>query len=839
MKIPSLEPRDKVDAKALGANCDNCPLKNCNPVPAKINPNAKLIVLGEAPGNTEEEEGEFFVGESGRFLDKALDSLDISRGDLHISNALLCRPPGKLSPREWQSAIAACQPRLERELRAVPTKFIFGLGARALQTITGKKKITPWLGSIQNGKGTFSQYEGLFSYHPSFIFRPKGNAFVPVFQIWLGYAWSCANKEEKRHTWGRIITNPPFAPHLRKLQKEKAISVDIEFGPISGRIRCIGVGSKTIGISVPLPPEGNASTEDIQALQGLLSNEQIEKVFHNAPSDLREMSKRNWVLKGPVRDTLRAHHIVASQLPHNLSLVHAIEFPGAPNWKSEFKIEGDDKGKVLKRFEKAPLDELLPYNAKDNVAQARLWERLRRRLNETHNGWALYNETIECMLVGLEMTNYGVPVNVAGTVKMKSGAIISVFEKHRTSFKTRRRRAKRELRLIAREVGKENWQTFKLGSVKDLHDLFFTRLGVKPSKWSEETGAASLDEKVIKRVVTSHSQMQSAAARALLRYRKWHKLLSTYVEGLPIESGRVHIGWKEYGTITGRWSSSPNIQNIPKPVTKKRKSDGKKYVVTPGLRDLFCADDGKILIEGDYSQLELRIVAMLAGDEILLKQYANNEDIHTFNAQRFFKTDTPGKDERDISKTFVYACNYGADEVTVWESMVVKFPAVTLTLVAKMMAIWFRDHPKIKQWQYDTVKKVRQLKYVDAPLSGRREHFYLNRIDGGKALNYAVQATGADIINSTVKPVNDGLKKLGGHLLAQVHDALVGQVELAKVAPAMTLMRRYMEQKITLNGYSMLFPVDFKIGFNWGNCLEVKKESEIEGVIKELKKINA
>ena len=812
--------KEKFDARVLGANCDSCPLKDCHPIKPIINRKAKMVILGEAPSFTEEEEGEFFVGESGRFLDRHLATLGIERRDLHISNSLLCRPPRKLSPGEWNQAIAACKPRLVRELSSVPSKFIFGLGGRALQTITGKKKIFPWVGSIHNGQKEFANHQALFSVHPAFILRPKGNAFVPVFTIWLGYSWSYANGQEKKFEWPKIVTEGGYAKELNKLNSERTISVDIENAPLSGRIRCIGVGTETIGISVPLPPEGAASVGDILALRRLLNNPKIEKVFHNAPHDLRELKAAGWSISGPVFDTLRAHAIVASQLPHNLSLVSAIEFPGAPNWKTEFKIEGDDKGKVLKRFEKAPLSELLPYNAKDNIQQARLAKRLKARLKATFKGEALYKNLHECMLIALEMTERGIRVDSAN------------FEKHRVSFKQRRKRAKREFRLIAKALNKPNWDTFKLAANKELHDIFFVRLGLRATKWSETTGAPTLNNKVLERVIASNNPLQSAAARSLLRYRKWNKLLKTYVDGLPVVKGRVHCNWREFGTITGRWSASPALQMIPKPIMRKLK-DGRKKVVVPGLRDLFRADEGHVLLSADYSQLELRIVAVMAGDRVLLEQYVQGIDLHTLNAKAWFKTDKPTKDERDFAK-LVYGFNYGAKDVTVWEAAVIRFPQITLSLVAMLMHRWFREHPAIRQWQIDTVRKVTKQQYVEAPLSGRREYFFTGRVDGGKALNYSVQATGADIINKAIGPIQRGLKPLGGYMLMQIHDDLTVSVPEENLVPAMKLMRTHMEQTITLNGHSMKFPVDFSVGHNWARKEEIKHETEAIGILKKL-----
>lgn len=823
-----------VDARALGADCDNCPLKNCVPIaPPEPNKRSKLVVLGEAPGEEEVAQNAFFVGSSGRFLDRRLNSLGIARDHLHISNVLLCRPPGKLSPGGWNQAIRACLPRLHRELSGLRTRWVFGAGARALQAITGKKKITPWVGGPLHGikhkyakqeyGPDFSEFRIIPSFHPAFILRPKGNAYVPAFEIWLGRAWAFANGEQREWQWPKLLIDGTNEAEIRKLNNESAISVDIENLPSTGRIRCIGVGTRSIGISVPLSPERNARGPELAALRQLLDNPRVEKIFHNGSHDLLELKKSGFRVRGKIFDTLRAHAVVAPQIAHSLSVACAIEFH-APAWKSEFQIEGDDKGaKKLKKFEKAAIEDLCLYNAKDNVMQSFLAERLKKRLTKQEKGWSLYQNYADCMMVGLDMTEEGVLIDE------------TKFERHRIYFKRKRREAARDLRAISKVAGKKNWETFKLGSSPELHDLFFKHLKVQPSRWSEETGAPKLDEKALQPLTVSHNPLVSSAARALLQLRKWHKLLRTYIDGLPIEGNRVHPKWREFGTVTGRWSSAdPNLQNIPKPKTEKLKN-GKTKVVAPGLRDLFRSGGDAWLLEADYSQLELRIVALLAGDPLLLEWYDKGMDIHTLNAQDLFNTESPSKDQRHLAKTFVYACNYGAKPITIWQNLVIDFPNLSLALVERLNFLWFKKHQPIKIWQNEELKKARLNGYAEAPLSGRRVHFHLGRIDASKVLNHPVQGTGADIINPSVKPIQEELRKAKiGSIKMQVHDALV--VETTNPLKAAPIMRKYMEQTVTLNGYTMKFPVDFKLGRNWGHCEEVNGKF-VKGFFKDLERL--
>lgn len=1052
-------PVPDIDAEALGCRCSECPLQNqTKPIAPRVNKKASLVILGEAPGENEVEQGEFFVGESGQFLDRALEACEISRTQLHITNTLLCKPHRKLTPGEWGRAIAACKPRLHRELSGVLARSIFVVGARGLQVLTGKKKITPWLGSLQSGTDEFSAWSFISSYHPAFMLRPKGAGYIPVFRMWLERAWQLAQGKLKPWKWPKIVTKGPYAIHLDKLRRERWISVDIENKPSTGHIRCIGVGTKNVGISVPLAPEGDANDADIKALRALLADKNVGKIFHNCSHDLIELEESGWEVNGPTYDTLAAHAVVAPAILHNLSLACAIAFH-APNWKSEFHIEGDDKGKALARFEKAPLSELLDYNAKDNIMQAKLMLYLEEHLDGMHNGRALYDAMLRRIMIAIAMEKDGIRVDA------ERRAYYDI------SFRRRRARAARELRLIARAVKKRNWRDFKIGSTDELKDLFFEKLKCHPTRYSEETGEPSLDDKAISHILTSPNQLARAAARCLKRVRKWHKYRKTYIKGISVVDGKLHVRWKPFGTITLRWSSNPNLQNIPKPVTKKLQ-DGRSKVIVPGLRDLFVSDRDKFLLEADYSQLELRIVAFLANDPLLLRWYGDGEDVHTFNAKDLFATQTPTKAERDFAKTFVYACvpmdtkaltkegwktyeqlkvgdlvlsynqmtkmkewtpvlrkfkkrdevfelknrtfnvratgdhrwfvkqrkrvgmgwsnypymkdevrttlelntesnvlvnapmandvngtdkfptdkftsawtntvcrmssaqrkaflagflladgwkhengnwgwnqldneiadaaltasyiehpgvcsisryktgmvscnmskkghctgqklqrqslgvqdvwcittkneswvmrqgdfititgncNYGASPKTVWQNMVLKFPAAQLSMIEKLMMRWFRTHHWIKTWHNDTLKFARTHGYVEAPLSGQRRYFHGRQIDASAALNYGVQTTGADIINRAIEGI---AKELPNELRVQAHDALI--VETANPKRSLSILKKYMEAPVELNGVTCKFPVDAKLGLNWGNMVEVHHVGEVDSVAKRL-----
>jgi DNA polymerase-1 len=262
------------------------------------------------------------------------------------------------------------------------------------------------------------------------------------------------------------------------------------------------------------------------------------------------------------------------------------------------------------------------------------------------------------------------------------------------------------------------------------------------------------------------------------------------------------------------------MQNIPKTL-KKKGADGVD-ALRVGLRDMFVARPGQFLVECDYSQLELRILALLSGDAPLLATFAAGKDVHDANTESLFnvlKVSTAAdtfKQLRDMAKRFVYGLNYGAGDKTIHKSLVVHFPQVTLEGIAEMRARWEGAHPQLAVWQKEQVRLGRERHYVEAPLSGRRYHFYLGRLEPSICFNYPMQSTGADIINGATLTLDGDLdRRRGEHIVLQVHDALVCEgPDPAKLAE---LMKRRMQVPVTLNGVTATFPVDVSAGTSWGD----------------------
>lgn len=786
----------KCDPQALGANCPACPLYNqAKPVPSENVRPSRLAIIAEAPGRTEERVGRPFIGPSGYVFNEALKANGIEREEVAILNTLMCRPPKKFKPAQWKAAIEACRPRLERELNAIKPTAIFALGSRALQVTTGKQKITPWYGApIQGRYGAV-----LPSFHPAFVLRKPANR--PIFKRWLRRAKWLSTGAYK-FEWKELVTDQEKVAEAlaRLVLKNTPLSVDIENNPETGVIRCIGIGDEELAISVALPADPTAD----MLLRQLLASSR-PKIFHNAQHDILELTGKGYEIKGEVHDTLLMHAVAAPQLSHRLTDVAAYELL-ANRWKTEFRVEGDDKGSKLDRFAFAPLEELLPYNAKDVQGTAMLYPILGEHVLKTHKGPELYGQLRQTDKVAMKMKERGVMLDR------------SRFQGHRDNLTKELDKVRGGFRDL--EIPEE-FNLGKSGQNPSISRLFFDVFKLPAMAWTDD-GKPSLDSKTLKRFC-AHEGGQSLpanVARLVYRYRKYTKLLSNYIDGMPADSADiVHPTWRAFGTRTGRWSATdPAAQTIPKP--KWETIDGVKILVAPGMRDLFRARPGCTIVEADYSQLELRIVALLAGDKKLLEWYANGEDVHTLNAKEVFQVQVPTKQQRELAKRVVYGLNYGGSAQTIWRSLLVDFPGLPFSNVVRVVAGWFASHPAIKSWQDQQIRLARRRLYVEAPISGRRQTYHDGKIVPTEVLNFPIQSTAGDLMNLAILQISKELNWGPEGILFQVHDSAV--VEGPDQDRLVSVVKRAMEQEVELMGQRTKFVVDVKVGNNWGYLEELK-----------------
>ena len=346
--------------------------------------------------------------------------------------------------------------------------------------------------------------------------------------------------------------------------------------------------------------------------------------------------------------------------------------------------------------------------------------------------------------------------------------------------------------------------TFNISSPKQLAVVLFEELGL-PAKKKTKSGY-STNADVLEELRTAHPIVEN-----VLKYRQYTKLNSTYVDGLLktiASDGRIHTCFKQTETRTGRISSTePNMQNIP-----VRTELGSR------MRKFFIADDNKVLLDADYSQIELRVMAHLCGDENMISAFTNNEDIHTSTAAQVF--DMPKEmvtpEMRSAAKAVNFGIIYGIGAFSLSKDI-----NVSVYKAKKYIEDYLSKYPKVKQFMDNTVKSAEETGFVSTMFGRKRRIPELSSSNkvlqaAGRriAMNTPVQGTAADLIKIAMINVYNRLKKenLDAHLILQVHDELIVESSDADCEKAKRILQEEMQ-----NVCKMRVPlsVDVNEGASW------------------------
>jgi DNA polymerase-1 len=350
---------------------------------------------------------------------------------------------------------------------------------------------------------------------------------------------------------------------------------------------------------------------------------------------------------------------------------------------------------------------------------------------------------------------------------------------------------------------------FNINSPKQLSYVLFDKMGIKPVRRTK-TGF-STDEAVLVKLAESGVEMVSI----LLEYRKLSKLRSTYIDALPkminVKTGRIHSSFNQTITSTGRLSSSdPNLRNIP-----VRTPEGRM------IRKAFIVEaDNAYILSADYSQIELRLMAHISGDESMIEAFMNDEDIHRATAARLFGI-TPedvGDDERRRAKTVNFGVMYGMGEYGLAKRL-----GISVREAAGFIEEYFCKYPGIKDYINRTIKEAGEKGFTTTLLGRKR---FLREINSSRkqvreaaeraAINMPIQGTAADLIKLAMLSIDEILlnEKYSTKMLLQVHDELVFEV------PGSELDRiREMVQRVMSSVYPLKVPL--KVDLGWGkNWLE-------------------
>ncbi|HTI17251.1 MAG TPA: DNA polymerase I [Trinickia sp.] len=524
--------------------------------------------------------------------------------------------------------------------------------------------------------------------------------------------------------------------------------------------------------------------EVLAKLKPWLEDPAKKKLGQHVKYDEQVLFNHGIELRGVEHDTMLQSYVLESHRPHDMDSL-AMRHLGVKAIKYE---DVCGKGAQQIGFDEVPLEAAAEYAAEDADITFQLHTALYPQIEREPGLLHVYRD-IE------------VPTSRVLRKIERNGVLID-------SERLRRQSSEIAARLMALEAeayvlaGGE----FNLGSPKQIGQIFFERLQLPVIK-KTPSGVPSTDEEVLQKLAEDYP-----LPKLLLEHRALSKLKSTYTDKLPRmvnpRTGRVHTNYAQAVAVTGRLASNePNLQNIP-----VRTGEGRR------IREAFIAREGCKIVSADYSQIELRIMAHISGDETLLRSFASGEDIHRATASEVFGV-TPGDvtdDQRRIAKVINFGLIYGMSSFGLASNLGITRDAAKLYIDR-----YFARYPGVARYMDDTRAQAKERGYVET-VFGRR--LWLPEINGGNgprrqaaeraAINAPMQGTAADLIKLAMIAVQGWLEreKAATRMIMQVHDELVLEVpedELPVVRDQLSqLMCGVAELKVPL-------VVEVGVGANW------------------------
>ena len=360
------------------------------------------------------------------------------------------------------------------------------------------------------------------------------------------------------------------------------------------------------------------------------------------------------------------------------------------------------------------------------------------------------------------------------------------------------------IRELETKIYEEAGETFNINSPKQLGVILFDKMGMKGGKKTKTGYSTSAD--VLEKLAPEHPIVAD-----ILEYRQLAKLKSTYADGLAAyigKDGRIHTTFQQTITATGRLSSvEPNLQNIPIRMELGRR-----------IRKVFIPREGSILVDADYSQIELRVLAHMSGDENLIQAYREAQDIHRLTASQVFHVpfDEVTPLQRRNAKAVNFGIVYGISSFGLSQDL-----SITRKEAQEYIQKYFETYPKIKEFLDGCVEKAKKDGYAETMFGRRRpvpelkSSNFMQRSFGERvAMNAPIQGTAADIIKLAMNRVDRRLRQAGlkSRLLLQVHDELLVEAEEAELSQVREILAEEMQGAAEL---SVPLEIDMKQGMNW------------------------
>ena len=496
---------------------------------------------------------------------------------------------------------------------------------------------------------------------------------------------------------------------------------------------------------VPVPEDRAEAQQVVEIFRPVYEHPGILKVGQNIKYDMQVLANYGIELQGRLWDTMIAHYLIQPELRHNMDIM-------AEAYLKYKTIHIDEligpRGKNQKSMRDLTPKEVYEYAAEDADITLQLKNKLEPLLKEVGAEQLFYDIEMPLVRVLVDMERTGVRIDTDSLAETSR-----VFTERMHDLEQR----------IYELAGEE----FNISSPRQVGDILFGKLHIIEKPKKTKTGQYVTSEEVLQTLKSKHEIVEK-----ILAHRGLKKLLGTYVDTLPAlinpKTGHIHTSFNQTITATGRLSSSdPNLQNIP-----VRGEDGKE------IRKAFIPDEGCLFFSADYSQIELRVMAHLSGDENMIEAFREGHDIHAATAAKIYGKDIAevGRDERNKAKRANFGIIYGITVFGLAERL-----EIERAEARQLIDGYFETFPKVREYMEASKQKAREQGYVETFFHRRR---YLPDINSRNAtvrgfaernaINAPIQGSAADIIKVAMIRIYNRFReeKLQSKMILQVHDEL-------------------------------------------------------------------
>ncbi len=595
--------------------------------------------------------------------------------------------------------------------------------------------------------------------------------------------------ETVEHTYILLKDSSDIREFVKKVKSLKEFCFDSEttsINPLEAELVALTFSwEKGKGYLIHFPESQKEVREILELVRPVFEDPGILKIGQNMKYDIQVLASYGIEVKGPLFDTMIAHYLLEPDMRHNMNLLSEAYLSYTP-----VHIESliGEKGNNQKNMRSVPVEKLMEYAVEDADVTYQLKNVFEPRIK---------SEGLEPLSRDIEMPL----ISVLATIE-RNGVILNLDD-----LKTITLNLREDILSLEKEIYELAGTEFNISSPKQLGDILFIRLKLDDKARVSKTKQFITNEEILQRLTSKHPIVEK-----VLEYRGLRKLLSTYVEALPLlvdkKTGRIHTSFNQAVAATGRLSSNnPNLQNIP-----VRDERGRE------IRKAFVPAKGHIFFSADYSQIELRLIAHLSKDKGMIGDFLSGNDIHAATASKIFGVDIKDvtREMRSRAKTANFGIIYGISSFGLSERL-----NIGRKEAKELIDGYFKSYPGVKIYMDESIRKAREMGFVTTMFGRKRYlrdiHSHNQVVRGNaerNAINAPLQGSAADIIKIAMVRIDNRMKseKYSSKMILQVHDELIFEVKITELEKLKEMVLYEMSNAVKLD---IPLLVEGGTGNNW------------------------